>query len=117
MANTSENSIVTERRLNHLMPVFAGRRNLSVRPTFWKVYGYDREYITRYQDLNRDLYACDSIPAGTVDSIRNTGLDLYIAVFATDIKECPGLESRFDEMNESFEPVYSDENGRLYRLK
>jgi hypothetical protein len=117
MANTSRNSIIMERNLNHLMPVFAGRRNFAGKSTLWKVLGYDREYVTNQYDLNRDLYACDSIPAGTLDSIRNTGLDLYVAVFASDIKECPDLGSRFDEMDGYFELVYSDKNGRLYHLK
>jgi hypothetical protein len=99
------------------MPVFAGRRNFSGKSTLWKILGYDRDLVTRQQELNRDLFACDSLAAGTVDSLRKTGLDLYIAVFASDMRECPGLGSRFDEMRDSFESVYSDNTGRLYRLK
>jgi hypothetical protein len=117
MDNTSENSVVIENGVNHLMPAFAGRRNFSGKSTLWSVLGYDKDYLAKHQALNRQLFACDSIAEGTIESIRETGLDLYVAVFSVDIKSCPALGDRFDSLADSFEPVYTSEVGKLYRLK
>jgi hypothetical protein len=84
---------------------------------FWRILGYNKDYVLRYYKLNKGLFACDSLSNETVQSIKDIEFDLYIAVFDRDVKECPALDTRFQERPDLFELVYSDENYRLYHLK
>ncbi|MDZ7859566.1 MAG: hypothetical protein U5O15_02660 [Candidatus Krumholzibacteriota bacterium] len=115
--NTDKNAVFAEKGFNHLVPVFASRRSFAGGLKFWRVYGYNKDYVARHYNLNEQLFACGSLSDETVEAIKNIGFDLYIAVFDRDIKKCPVLGSKFQKRNDLFELVYSQRNARLYHLK
>lgn len=115
--NTGTDAVVSENGFDHLMPAFAARRNFAGPMSHWRIYGYDKEYISKYFDLNTELYTCRPLTDETAAAIRATGHDLYVCVYENDLKECPALTAKFGDRPDLFELVYSDAHALLYHLK
>ncbi|MBD3180001.1 MAG: hypothetical protein GF417_10595 [Candidatus Latescibacteria bacterium] len=114
---TGEDAVVAERDFTHLAPVLGMRRNLAARIKFHKVYGYDREKVIEYHDLNRNLFGREPLSNRTINFLEKTDLDLYFLLLAGDLDENPGLGQKFEQREDLFKPVFSHEMGRLYTLR
>lgn len=115
--NTGEYAIIAEKGVNHLMPVFGARRNLAAHDKFWRMYGYDREYISHYMKINDSLFNNRPLNTETIKSLRDIEFDLYIAVFDRDVAECPLLATKFNHPSGLFTEAYSGKTGKLYHLE
>ena len=116
-SHTGRHAIIAEKGFDHLMPVFAQRRNLAGMMLLHYVYGYDENYVTNNYELNETLFACEPLTDETIARLATFDFALYIAVSRKDIRECPSLAMKFEDRGNMFESVYSGSEGKLYVFK
>lgn len=114
---TDKKAIIAEKNYNHLIPVFARRRNLGGNLRLSRVLNYDYTYVSRYHSVNKELFACKPIDQNTEELMDQLKFDFYIAVFHRDMAECPYLRRKFGKRDDLFRVVFSSEKGILYHYR
>jgi hypothetical protein len=115
--NTPDDSIIMENNIYHLMPVYANRRNFYSTQGVIRMLGYDKEIMEYYGRIQGEVYGPDELSADTIESMRNFGSRLYVALWREDIESSPWLSSRFSEDSIYFKRVFSSERVSLYTLR
>ncbi|MCK4538700.1 MAG: hypothetical protein KAV42_07890 [Candidatus Krumholzibacteria bacterium] len=115
--NTAENSVFAERNLDHLPAVYGERRVLFSDRGVMKVLGYGGEKYESYRVLRDMLYSETPFSMEDLETIRATGLDIYVTLWNEDSAEYAGLEVKYDHVSDWFDKVFENEKVRLYRFR
>lgn len=114
--NTPEDAVIVENNINHLFPVYAGRRNFyswyNVAEAF-----YGGEKMELYRHIQTSLYGKDELAPDIKDKMKGFKQKLYVAVWREDIESNPWLIERFNRKSEWFKEEYASDRVSLYSLK
>jgi hypothetical protein len=115
--NTDGEAIVMENNIDHLVPVYAGRRNFYSTQGVILMLGYDPETMSRYERIQSSVYGREEIPEDVLRSMRDFGREIFVAVWRDDMESRPWLEKRFSAESGIFSRVYGNDSVSLYALR
>ena len=112
--NVSPESVIVEKDMYHMSPVYAGRRNLYSDYNVIVALDYSGPKMDLYRLLQSNLYSDEELTQDIIEKMKQVGQKLYVAVWKEDIEASPWLKNRFGSHPEWFKEVYSSKRVSLY---